>query len=95
MWTDLKVFRYHSPCRCYVWIANAWSYIYFPVLFNSKDLFNFRDILQTLVSSVKDCTAEVKGVVVMVNETLQDGTLKSEEKLREYLERSKIICILL
>ena len=53
----------------------------------------FRDILQTLAITVQDCTAEVKGIAVMVNETLQDGTLKSEEKLKEYLEKSEfLIC---
>ena len=53
----------------------------------------FRDILQTLATTVQDCTAEVKGIAVMVNETLQDGALKSEEKLKEYLEKSEfLIC---
>ena len=46
-----------------------------------------------LATTVQDCTAEVKGIAVMVNETLQDGTLKSEEKLKEHLEKSKfLIC---
>ncbi len=41
------------------------------------------------MTSVKECSEEVKGCVLMVNETLRDGNVKSEEKLAEYLEKSQ------
>ncbi len=58
---------------------------------NNTGLCCFRDLLQTLVDSVKECSAEVKSVVTKVNETLQDGSVKSEEKLSECLAKSKFV----